>query len=75
MKVTFPDAKALKKIVPIVADLISEGQFVATPEGIKLVAMDPANIAMVIWEMKPEAFIDYEIEGDKEVITINMDDL
>ncbi len=75
MKLTFPDAKALKKIVPIVADLISEGQFVATPEGVKLVAMDPANIAMVIWEIKPEAFIDYEIEGDKEVITVNMDDL
>ena len=75
MKVTFPDAKALKKIVPIVADLISEGQFVATSEGIKLVAMDPANIAMVSWEMKPEAFVDYEIEGDKEIITVNMDDL
>jgi proliferating cell nuclear antigen len=75
MKVTFPDAKALKKIVPIVADLISEGQFVATSEGIKLVAMDPANIAMVSWEMKPESFVDYEIEGDKEIITVNMDDL
>nr|Q74MV1.2 RecName: Full=DNA polymerase sliding clamp; AltName: Full=Proliferating cell nuclear antigen homolog; Short=PCNA [Nanoarchaeum equitans Kin4-M] len=75
MRVTFPDAKALKKIVPIVADLISEGQFVATEEGIKLVAMDPASIAMVIWEMKPEAFIDYTIEGDKEIITVSMDDL
>jgi len=74
MKAVMPDAKVLKKVVPILAGLISEGTFRATPEGISLVAMDPANVCMIILDLYPNAFVDYECE-EEEVFTISLDDL
>ncbi len=74
MRAVLPEAKILKKVVPILASLISEGTFKATPEGISLVAMDPANVAMIILEMYPNLFLEYEVDGE-ETFTISLDDL
>ena len=35
-------------IISIISDLVTEARFKVTPTAIELVAMDPANVAMVI---------------------------
>jgi len=74
MKAVLPEAKILKKGIAAISSLISEGTFKVNEEGISLVAMDPANVAMVIFELYPSAFLDFNVE-EEEHFTINLDDL
>jgi proliferating cell nuclear antigen len=53
----------LKEIVGVVSTLVEEVKFNATPEGITIKAVDPAHVAMLVMEIKPEAFEKYDAKG------------
>jgi proliferating cell nuclear antigen len=74
MKLTLADSKILKDSVSIISDLVTEARFHITKDSINLVAMDPANVAMVIYKLLSSAFVEYHI--DKEVkIALNLNNL
>ena len=58
-KATLQDVSVLKDSFDAVSSMISEGTFEVGKEGLKLVAMDPASVAMVIFRILPSAFLDY----------------
>jgi len=62
----------LKKTVAVLSDFITEATFTIAKDGMKLIAMDPANICMVSLNMLPSAFSEYGVEQTKE-ITLNLD--
>ena len=66
------DIKILNNTIGIVSDFISDATFHVTNEGLKLVAMDPANISMVILTILPSAFTEYSV-NEPSKITINLD--
>ncbi len=68
------ESRILSNTVTIISDFITEATFIISPEGVRLTAMDPANIAMVILDILPSAFTSYQVEA-KEEITINLDNL
>lgn len=74
MKVTFPQAKELKNLVGATVAFLSEGTFKATKESISLASLDPSNVAVILLDMYPNMFLDYEIE-DEEVFTVNLEDM
>jgi len=53
----------LKEIVGVVSTLVEEVKFNAEPEGITIKAVDPAHVAMLVMELKPEAFEKYDAKG------------
>lgn len=61
------DPKLLKDSLKSISNLISEGMFKVTDEGLKLVAADPAMIALVDFKMEKDAFDDFEVEGEEEI--------
>ncbi len=65
------DSSLLKKSISIISEFITDASFSINKEGIKLVAMDPANICMVVMNMLPSAFTEYK--ADKDEITLNLD--
>ncbi len=73
MKVVLPQAKELKSIIPAVVAFISEGTFKATKESISLSSLDPANVAVILLDMYPNMFLEYNVE-DEETFTINLED-
>ena len=74
MKLTLADSKLLKDSVSIISDLVTEARFHITKDSINLVAMDPANVAMVIFKLLSSSFIEYSVE--KEVkIALNLNNL
>ena len=74
MKLTLAEPTYLKDSISIISDLVNEGRFKITPNAIELVAMDPANVAMVIFKLFSSAFTEYKV--DKEVeIAINLSNL
>jgi proliferating cell nuclear antigen PCNA len=74
MKVTFPQAKEIKNILPAIVSFLSEGTFKANKDGIFLSSLDPANVAVILLDMYPNMFTEYDIQ-EEEKFTINLEDL
>jgi len=74
MKLTLAEPKYLKESIAIISDLVNEARFKVNKDAIELVAMDPANVAMVIFKLLSSTFTEYQVEKDIE-IAINLNQL
>lgn len=74
MKLTIADTKFLKDSVSIIADLVTEVRFKVTKNGLELVAMDPANVAMVVYKLLSSGFVEYDVKNER-IIAINLNEL
>ena len=67
MRLTLAEPKYLKESISIISDLVNEARFKVSKEAIELVAMDPANVAMVIFKLLSSAFTEYDVKKDVEI--------
>ena len=67
MRLQLADSTVLKDSVSVISELVNEGRFKITKDSIELVAMDPANVAMVIFKLLATCFTDYSVEKEQEV--------
>lgn len=74
MRLTLAEPKYLKDSISIISELVNEACFKVKPDAIELVAMDPANVAMVIFKLLSSTFIEYNVENEVE-IAINLNNL
>lgn len=74
MKLTLAEPKYLKDSVSIISELVNEARFKITKNAIELVAMDPANVAMVIFKLLSSTFVEYDVTEDME-LAINLSNL
>ncbi len=74
MKLVLAEPKYFKDSISIISDLVSEAKFKITKNALELVAMDPANVAMVIFKLLSSSFTQYEVQ-DEEEIAINLNSL
>ena len=74
MKFTLADPRYLKDSVTILSELVTDVQMRVTEDQIEIIAMDPANVAMIIFRMMSSAFAEYNVEGER-TISINLDNL
>ena len=72
MKLTLTDTKYLKEPIMIISDLVTEATFKIDKDKIELVAMDPANVAMVVFKLLSTAFTEYEVKENTD-LTVNLD--
>ena len=71
MKLTLAEPKYLKDSISIISELVNETRIKVSSEGIELIAMDPANVAMVVFKLFPSAFTEYQVEKPVD-IAINL---
>ena len=74
MKLTLAEPKYLKESVSIISELVNEARLKVTKDGIELVAMDPANVAMVVFKLLSSSFTEYKVDKETE-IAINLNNL
>jgi len=74
MKLALAETRFLKDSISIISELVTEAQFKITSNAIELVAMDPANVAMVIFKLLSSTFIEYDVKEDT-IISMNLNDL
>ncbi|MBS3133118.1 hypothetical protein J4470_03240, partial [Candidatus Woesearchaeota archaeon] len=55
MRLTLAEPKYLKDSISIISELVSETRIKVSSGGIELIAMDPANVAMVVFKLFPSA--------------------
>ncbi|MFP4402993.1 MAG: proliferating cell nuclear antigen (pcna) [Nanoarchaeota archaeon] len=71
MKLTLAEPKYIKDSITIISELVTEARFKITKDAIELIAMDPANVAMVVFKLLSSSFVEYDLEKDVE-IAINL---
>ena len=74
MRLTLAEPSLLKESISIISDLVNEARFKITPDAIEMVAMDPANVAMVVFKLLSSSFTEYDVKKDTE-IGINLSNL
>jgi len=62
MKLTLAEPKYLKDSISIISELVNEANFKITPNGLELIAMDPANVAMVVFKLLSSAFAEFNLK-------------
>jgi proliferating cell nuclear antigen len=65
--------KLLSDAISIVSEVVSEVRIKILEDGMSIVAVDPANIALVIYRLPKESFSEYE--SGNEAWGVNLDDL
>ena len=71
MRLTLAEPKYLKDSISIISELVNETRIKVSSDGIELIAMDPANVAMVVFKLFPSAFTEYNVEKPED-IAINL---
>jgi len=74
MKLTLAEPKYFKDSITIISDLVNEARFKITKDAVELVAMDPANVAMVLFKLLSSTFVEYEVDKEME-IGVNLVDM
>lgn len=67
MKLTLAEPKYLKESISVISELVNEARFKIGPDGIELVAMDPANVAMVIFKLLSSCFVEYDVNKEFKI--------
>ncbi|MEM0231181.1 MAG: proliferating cell nuclear antigen (pcna) [Candidatus Woesearchaeota archaeon] len=67
MKLVLAEPKYFKDSISIISELVNEARMKITSEGIEIVAMDPANVAMVIFKLFSSTFVEYELQKPSEL--------
>ncbi|MGK0208915.1 MAG: proliferating cell nuclear antigen [Patescibacteria group bacterium] len=65
--------KLLSDAIAVISELVNEVKIRLTEEGMSIIAVDPANVAMVLFRLPKETFSQYEAGND--VWGIQLDDL
>jgi len=65
--------KLLSDAIAIISEIVSEVRIKILEEGMSIVAVDPANVALVIFKLPKEGFSEYE--SGNEVWGVNLNDL
>ncbi|MBN1275393.1 proliferating cell nuclear antigen (pcna) [Candidatus Woesearchaeota archaeon] len=71
---TLAEPKYLKESIAVISELVAETQFKITTDAIQIVAMDPANVAMVVFKLLSSTFVEYDVKQET-IITINLNSL
>ncbi|HII15965.1 MAG TPA: proliferating cell nuclear antigen (pcna) [Nanoarchaeota archaeon] len=74
MRFTLADSRLLRESVNIISELVTEVTFKVSKSGIDLLAIDPANVAMVDFKLTPAAFTEFETEKDMD-LSVNLENL
>jgi proliferating cell nuclear antigen len=73
MLLKIDNPKILADAIAVVSEIVTEVRIKLLEDGLSIVAVDPANVAMVLFRFPKESFSQYE--AGNEVWGINLDDL
>ena len=66
--------KIFSEIVGIISDLVLEVKIKVNREGMSIIAIDPANVAMILFKLPASAFSELDVEGE-EILGVSLESL
>lgn len=74
MKLVLAEPRYFKDSMSIISELVSEVKIKVHADALEIVAMDPANVAMIMFKLLSSCFTQYKV-SEKEEIAINLSNL
>lgn len=74
MKLTLAEPKYLKDSIAIINELVTETHFKITPDAMSITAMDPANVAMVVFKLLSSTFVEFDVK-ENQSLALNLSSL
>lgn len=74
MLLKLDNPKLFSEIIGIISDLVLEVRIKVNKEGVSILAVDPANVAMISFKLPNAAFSEFEVEND-EVLGVSLESL
>ena len=74
MKLTLAEPKIFIDSIGVIAELVNEVRFKVSGDHIELIAMDPANVAMIIFNLFSSAFTEFKVDQPVE-LAVSLDSL
>ncbi|MBT7148520.1 hypothetical protein HN947_00100, partial [Candidatus Woesearchaeota archaeon] len=74
MKLTLAEPRTLVDSINVISEIVNEVRFDVDGEKIGLVAMDPANVAMIDFKLFSSAFSEYSVDKSHQ-LCISLDSL
>jgi proliferating cell nuclear antigen len=71
MQVRIDNPKLFSDVIAIISELVTEVKIRITKEGMSIIAIDPANVAMIVFKLPANAFSQLEVED--ESIGVNLE--
>jgi len=75
MQVKLDNPKVFSDIVSIISELVTEVKIKFFQEEMSIVAIDPANVALVSFKLPKRVFSEFNIESKNETLGVNLDNL
>jgi len=73
MLLKLPEPKLLTESIFIISELVTEVNMKVTKEGLEIIAVDPANVALVSLKLSAKAFSQYEVDKE-DALGLNLED-
>lgn len=74
MKLTLTEPRLLKDPINAISELVNDVKLSVDKDKIELIAIDPSNVAMIIFKLLSSAFVDYQVNG-KVNIGVSLDSI
>jgi proliferating cell nuclear antigen len=74
MLLKLENPKLFSEIIALISELVLEVRIKVNKEGMSILAIDPANVAMVSFKLPASAFSEFQIENS-EVLGVSLDNL
>jgi len=74
MLLKLENPKLFSEIISIISDLVLEVRMKVNKEGMSILAIDPANVAMIVFKLPADAFSELEIENE-EILGVSLESL
>ncbi len=74
MQLKLDHPKLFSEIIGIISDLVLEVRIRVSKDGMQIIAIDPANVAMIIFKLPNTAFSELEV-GKEEVLGVSLESL
>ena len=75
MQVKLDNPKIFSDVISIISELVTEVKIKFNQNEMSIVAIDPANVALVLFKLPRNAFSDYNVEANNETLGVNLDNL
>jgi len=74
MLLKLANPKIFSEVIGIISELVLEVRIKVSKEGMSILAIDPANVAMILFKLPASAFSELEIERE-EILGVSLDNL
>jgi len=74
MKLKLENPKIFSEVIGIISEMVLEVRIKVNTEGLSITAIDPANVAMILFKLPADAFTELDVEKE-EILGVSLDNL